>query len=231
MRTRWWLPAALFLSTSVLLGACTGEEVRVTPTPTSPRTTPAATSAAPSPSRTATPAPTTAAPSPTTPRPSATASPGGTPASACPTQSGGSAANRALLTAVRVAHHDTFDRVVFEFSPSTGPGTYGLPPYTIATATSLAGPSGQPVTIDGSAIIRVRMENTDAHDQQGHQTVSDTDIKASELSPQTTIVREVKLVEDFEAVNVWGVGLARLACPSVLTLTGPVRLVLDFPTQ
>lgn len=223
--------AALFLSTTVLLAGCGGEEVRVSPTPSAPATTPPATSAAPTPTRTASPAPTTAAPSPTTPRPSATASAGGTPASACPTQSGGSSANRALLTAVRVAHHDTYDRVVFELSPSSGPGTYGLPPYSIATATSLAGPSGQAVTIDGNAIIRVRLENTDAHDQQGQQTVSDTDIKASELSPQTTIIREVKLVEDFEAVNVWGVGLSRLACPSVLTLTGPVRLVVDFPTQ
>jgi hypothetical protein len=227
------LATALFLSTTAILAACGGEEVRVTPTPTAPATSPAATSAAPSPTptRTATSAPTTAAPSPTTPRPSATASPGGTPASACPTQSGGSSANRALLTAVRVAHHDTYDRVVFEFSQSTDPGTYGLPPYTIATATSLAGPSGQPVTIDGNALMRVRVENTDAHDQQGQTTVSDTDVKASELSPQTTIVREVRLVEDFEGVNVWGVGLSRLACPSVLTLTGPVRLVLDFPTQ
>jgi hypothetical protein len=28
----------------------------------------------------------------------------------------------------------------------------------------------------------------------------------------------------------WGVGLAKLQCPTLLTLSSPVRLVLDFPT-
>jgi hypothetical protein len=133
--------------------------------------------------------------------------------------------------AVRVAHHEGFDRIVYEFGPSTGPGTYGVPPYTIAVASSFVGPSGQPVTVDGNAFFGVRFQNADAHDAAGHPTISDSDIKASELSRSTTIIREVRLVEDFEAVVVWGVGLDHLVCPKVLTLGGPVRVVLDFPTQ
>jgi len=40
----------------------------------------------------------------------------------------------------------------------------------------------------------------------------------------------VRIVEDFEAVNRWAIGLDHLVCPSVLTLSNPVRVVLDFPT-
>jgi hypothetical protein len=40
----------------------------------------------------------------------------------------------------------------------------------------------------------------------------------------------VKLVEDFEGTVVFGVGLERVACPTVLTLLSPARIVIDFPT-
>lgn len=49
--------------------------------------------------------------------------------------------------------------------------------------------------------------------------------------PETPLIREVKLVEDSEGVVAWGVGLERLACPRVLALTGPVRLVVDLATN
>ncbi len=223
---------ALFLSILItLVAACGPEVVRVTPAPTAPPATSAAASTAPATTpaatgtRTATFAPTAPGPVPTT-----TAGPGGTPASACPTQTGGSPANRALLTAVRVAHHDGYDRIVYEFSPSTGPGSYGVPPFTIGVASSFAGPSGQPVHVDGNAFLNVRFQNTDAHNDAGQPTIGSSDIKASDLRPSTTIIREVRLVEDFEAVVVWGVGLDHLVCPTVLTLAGPVRVVLDFAT-
>jgi hypothetical protein len=40
----------------------------------------------------------------------------------------------------------------------------------------------------------------------------------------------VKFVTDFEGEVIFGVGLARAACPVVLSLFSPPRLVLDFPT-
>ena len=158
----------------------------------------------------------------------ATLAPGSTPATACPEQTGGAAANQAQLTAIRVAHNPGFDRVVFEFGPSTAPGVYGMPPYRIAVATSLSGPSGQPVPVDGSALFGVRFQNA--------STVSPSDgartyTGATSIKPTTTpLVKEVRLVEDFERVMVWGIGLQRLQCPTLLALSGPVRLVLDFPT-
>jgi hypothetical protein len=129
-----------------------------------------------------------------------------------------------VITAIRVAHNPGFDRVVFELGPNAV-GTYGLPPYAIDVASTFIATSGQPVQVTGNAFFLVRLNNTDAHDQTGHVTVSPTDVK-----PTTPLVKHVRLVEDFEAVNRWAIGLDRLVCPTVLTLTNPVRLVVDFPT-
>lgn len=214
---------ALFLLSVVVSGACTPETVRVTAAPTvAPSTTAPSATAAPAPtSPPTTPAPATTAPATAAP----TTSPGSTPPTACAPLAGGSNANRAVQTDVRVAHNPGFDRLVFEFGPSSGPGTYGVPPYTIEVASTFAGPSGLSVHVDGNAFFRVRFQNTDAHNDAGQPTVASTDLK-----PTTPLIREVRLVEDFEAVVVWGVGLDRLACPAILTLAGPVRVVLDFPT-
>ena len=129
-----------------------------------------------------------------------------------------------MITAIRVAHNPGFDRVVFELGPNAV-GTYGLPPYSIEVANTFIATSGQPVTVAGNAFFLVRLQNTDAHDQQGRVTVSPNDIK-----PTTPLVKEVRVVEDFEAVNRWAIGLDRLVCPTVLTLSNPVRVVFDFPT-
>ena len=228
---RLLLFGALLVAISVVVVSACGPERVVLPrtSPSASTLTAAPTTAAPTATRAASPtvaptaAPTTAAPSPTAP-----ASPGSTPATACPERTGGATANQAQLTAIRIAHNPGFDRVVFEFGPSTAPGVYGMPPYRIAVATSLTGPSGQPVPIDGSALFGVRFQNA--------STVSPTDgtrtyTGATSLKPTTTpLVKEVRLVEDFERVMVWGVGLARLQCPTLLALSAPVRLVLDFPT-
>lgn len=131
-----------------------------------------------------------------------------------------------LLTAIRIAHNTGFDRIVFEFGPTDrGVGGYGIPPFIIELASSFAGPSGIPVAIDGNAHFRVRFQNTDAHTNAGVPTLASQDLR-----PATPLLKEAKLVEDFEAIVVWGVGLDHLACPSVLTLSGPARVVFDFPT-
>lgn len=225
MRVAGRSTAALLALTAVIAAACTPTEtVRISPSPTA-----AATSAAPT--ATVRPSAPTAAPSASpsaSPSPSArpTTSPGSTPAAACAPQTGGSDANRVLLTAVRIAHNPGFDRIVFEFSPTDrGVGSYGIPPFTIDVASSFAGPSGLPVTVDGNAHLRVRFQNTDAHTNAGAQTLTTTDLR-----PTTPLLKEARLVEDFEATVVWGLGLDHLACPTLLTLSGPVRLVLDFPT-
>jgi len=214
----------------VVVSACSPERVvlpRSSPSP-SVQASAVPTSAPPTATRTASPAPTTPAPTTAAPSPPATTSPGSTPATACPERTGGATNSQAQLTAIRIAHNPGFDRVVFEFGPSTAPGVYGMPLYRVAVATSLSGPSGQPVPIDGNALFGVRFQNA--------STVSPTDgartyTGPTSIKPTTTpLVKEVRLVEDFERVMNWGVGLQRLQCPTLLALSAPVRLVLDFPT-
>jgi hypothetical protein len=228
---RLLLYGALLVAIAVVVVSACGPERVVLPRSSPSLTTQptvAPTTAAPIATRTATVAPSTVAPTTAAPSPTAPASPGSTPATACPERSGGATTNQAQLVAIRIAHNPGFDRLVFEFGPSTAPGVYGMPPYRIAVATSLSGPSGQPVPIDGSALFGVRFQNA--------STVNPNDGSRSytggtSLKPTSTpLIKEVRLVEDFERVLVWGVGLQRLQCPTLLALSGPVRLVLDFPT-
>ncbi len=135
---------------------------------------------------------------------------------------------QAQLTAIRTAHQVGFDRVVFEFGPTSAPiGSYGLPPYELTVVTQfIGGGSGRPVPVDGNAFIQVRFRNASTVDPTtGKQTFTQTDIR-----PGLPLVREVKLIDDFERVMTWGLGLERLACAKITELASPVRLVVDLPT-
>jgi hypothetical protein len=217
------LYGALALALGIVVVSACGPQPQAQPSPTAPVAS-ASGSATPTtaPSVTATARPSQTATSAPTAAPTA----GSTPATACPRSTGGNAGNQAQLVAVRVAHQPGFDRVVFEFGQSTAPGPFGMPAYTIETATSLSGPSGQPVPITGNAIFGTRFQGASTQNPTGGASYTgSTDIK-----PTTPLVKNVKLVEDFERVLVWGIGLDRLACPNVLQLSAPFRLVLDFPT-
>jgi len=117
--------------------------------------------------------------------------------------------------------------VVFEFGPSSAPGVYGMPLYDIAVVTQfIGGGSGRPVPVDGNAFLQVRFRNASTVDPAtGTQTFTQTDIR-----PGLPLVRDVKLIDDFERVMTWGIGLERLVCAKVTELPGPVRLVVDLPT-
>ena len=213
---------------SLTLLACTPEEtVRLSPAPTVVTTTATPT---PTPTRPIGAGPTTA-PSPTVaPSPAATptTAPGSTPNAACAPLAGGSTANRALLTDVRIAHNPGFDRLVFEFAQSPGPGAYGVPPYRVELASTFTAINGQPVRVDGNAYFAVNFQQADAHNPNTGQVVLPQ--SKFDLKPTTPLIREAKLVEDFEATVRWAVGLDRLVCPTVLTLANPVRVVIDYPT-
>ena len=204
----------------VVVSACTPQrEAAPSPTPVSPSP-----SASRSPTPTAAPAATLTA-RPSVP-PTGPASPGSSPAAACPRVTGGGSSNQAQLVAVRVAHQAGFDRLVFEFGPSTAPGPFGMPAYIVEAASSLSGPSGQPVTIAGSAIFGTRFQNASTMTPSGTPSYTGS----TDMKPSTPLIKQVRLVEDFERVLVWGTGLDHLACPKVSELAGPYRVVLDFPT-
>ncbi len=205
----------------VVVGAC-GYRPAAVPETTQTATTavPTATATAARSSPTATP---TSSPTAST-SPSASQDQASTPV-ACPGQTGGSETAQAQLTAIRTAHQPGMDRIVFEFGPSTV-GAYGLPPWSISVTNAFIGTSGKQVPVDGNAYQGVRFRNASTVDPAtGRQTFTRTDIR-----PGLPLVREVKLIDDFERVMTWGVGLERLACATVTELANPARLVVDLPT-
>jgi hypothetical protein len=127
------------------------------------------------------------------------------------------------LTAVRVAHQPGFDRIVFEFAPQAG-GVAHIPAYTVsrqASAQFVKDPSGQPVTMRGSAGLRIVF-----HGASG--AISYTGSR--DQTPNLPVVQEVEQLGDFEAVLSWGAGLSRASCLRVLELSTPTRLVIDVQT-
>ncbi len=222
------LYGALALAIGIVVVSACGPQPDARSSPTLSPAASAARSASATPAPSASPSPTaTVRPSPSvTSVPTAAASPGSSPAPACPRTTGGNASNQAQLVAVRLAHQPGFDRLVFEFGQSTAPGPFGMPAYTVETASSLSGPSGQPVTITGNALFGARFQNASTQNPNGTPSYTGS----NDIKPTTPLIKEVKIVEDFERVLLWGVGLDHLVCAKVSELAGPFRVVLDFPT-
>lgn len=186
----------------------TGPSASPTRPPVALTATPPATPAA-SPTRTASPTPT----------------PTRTPTTACPAvPSGGREGGFRSLTDVRVGHQPGFDRVVFEFGTERS-AQDDVPRFHVERATSFTNIAGQRVPVQGSAYWSVRFEGASQADQNGQLVYRGS----RDLDPGTQLVRDVRLIEDFEAQLVWAVGLAQLECPRITTLRSPLRVVIDFP--
>jgi hypothetical protein len=136
---------------------------------------------------------------------------------ACTDRSGGVASSAATVTAIRIAHHDGYDRLVLGFATSNTMPQYQLTQQ--ATSHFVRDASGQPVTLEGSAGIRAVLRNADI-----------TAGAPTDLKPALPAIREVAQIGNFERVVSYGVGLATPACFRVLELSGPTRLVIDVQT-
>jgi len=163
---------------------------------------------------------TTAAPTPLPTQPSAT----DLAAFSCVDHGGGTDSGPAMqLTAVRVAHQTGYDRIVFEFAPQAG-ATAHIPAYTVsrqASAKFVKDPSGLPVTMRGSAGLRIVF-----HGASGATSYSGSRDQVVNLP----VVEEVEQLGDFEAVLSWGAGLSQASCIRTLELSNPTRLVIDVQT-
>jgi len=135
----------------------------------------------------------------------------------CTDRSGGVAGTAATVSALRIAHHDGYDRLVIGFATSNTMPEYQLTQQ--ATAQFVRDASGQPVTLEGSAGIRAVLRNADI-----------TPGAPTDLKPELPAIREVAQIGNFERVVSYGVGLATPACFRVLELSGPTRLVIDVQT-
>lgn len=207
------LARAAVLGVGLLATACSMPQIGAGPTPT--------------PSEAAAPAPTTPAPTapasvppaeqPATPPAEPTAAPTPAPAAryACTNFSGGSTTSGASVVAVRVGRHDSYDRFVIEFSGA-------VPGYSVSrqgdTRFTLS-PSGQPATLEGAGGLLLKLQPVPGWESfQG----------PSRLLPRYPALREVRLLENFEAVQQWGLGVEGDGCLAVFTLGAPSRLVVDI---
>src|SRR5207248_8819073 len=139
------------------------------------------------------------------------------PAFTCTDKSGGSGSAAGTVSDVRVAHHNGYDRLVIGFPTANAMPQYQLNRQT--TAHFVRDASGQPVTLQGSAGIRLVLRNADI-----------VNGAPSGLKPNLPEIREVAQIGNFERVVSYGVGLSTPACIRVLELSGPTRLVIDVQT-
>jgi hypothetical protein len=128
----------------------------------------------------------------------------------------------ALLTDVRAARHEGFDRVVFQFRNA-------LPGYDVryvARPVRQDG-SGKVVPLGGNYVVRVRMENAlDADLTKPSAPMTYTG--PQRFTPGTPEIAELARIGGFEGVLTWAAGLQDRVDFRVSTLTSPARLVVDF---
>jgi hypothetical protein len=127
--------------------------------------------------------------------------------------------DRAQITDVRVATHEGYDRVVFEFSSGIPDAVIEgvLPPF-------YADPSGLEVKVSGTAFLKLTMHGASGVAPDGTVTYGGS------TNFQPAFAQLVQLIEggDFEAVSTWYLGLNGGGCTRVMTLSDPSRLVIDI---
>lgn len=128
----------------------------------------------------------------------------------------------ALLTGVRAARHEGYDRVVFEFANE-------LPGYDVRYVSRpiVEDASGREVAVNGGYVVRIRMEN--ALDADLTKSTAPRTYKGPDrFTPGTPEVAELVRIGGFEGVLTWAAGLQDRVDFRVTTLQGPPRLVVDF---
>jgi hypothetical protein len=131
-----------------------------------------------------------------------------------------------LLRAVRVGHHATYDRVVFEFCGKSVPQhNVG---YVVGKVHMDA--SDLIVPLRGRAFVRVVFQGGTI-DTARYAPDPDTAPRYSgplRLTPTYALLKELAFAGDFEAVLSFGIGVDHVVGLHVQTLASPPRLVVDF---
>jgi hypothetical protein len=124
-----------------------------------------------------------------------------------------------VLTAIRVAAHPNFDRMVFEFS-----GTK-LPDYEIKYLKEPARScgSGELLRLTEPASLELRFDRSAAHTEAGEPTIG-----SPEILPNLSVVKELRSACDFEGEVTWIAGVSAVNKYRVLELKNPTRLVVDI---
>jgi hypothetical protein len=124
-----------------------------------------------------------------------------------------------VINAVRVAQNPGFDRFVIEFRDGVLPG-YQVE-YDDSGARECG--SGEAVNIRGSSRVVVRLQPTQAHDEEGRST-----LPVRNQTPALPQLVELRMTCDFEAHVEWVLGVSSRAGFRVFELTEPRRIVIDL---
>lgn len=217
------------LAILVTVAACGGTAATTTTETTHvPATTVAPTTA---PSSTA--APTTAAPATTSPP--STVDTTTTTTEAC-ARFGGTAEVRVKFPDflspligkdIRTGMETCLERIVIELQTSSIPTAPGFPGYYVRYATGpiKESPSDLPVTISGSDVLLVSLGSW--MNFQGTAGYSGP----NQIFPSNTDhIQELRLIENFEGMTTWAIGLDDELPFRVLELSNPPRLVIELST-
>ncbi|MSZ76303.1 MAG: hypothetical protein F2667_04250 [Actinobacteria bacterium] len=138
-----------------------------------------------------------------------------------PVDGGYGSGNELGLTGVRTSRHDGYDRVVFDLGGTGRPGWY-----VDYTDDPVSDGSGEPVEIDGSAVLQVVLRGIGLPDDVGLPAYGDSTTRVPATG--TTGVIEIAPGGVFEGDQLAYIGLrgAERAF-RVFALTTPARLVVD----
>ncbi len=143
--------------------------------------------------------------------------------------SGQGGAGIPVLSEVRIARHDTFDRVVFEFTGEVVPGATINGPRANGPNAVTGDPSGLPVAVGGAQVLTVAMSPAIATYAASLPPGPLYGGPTSFMPTDTANVVHVVLTGDFESVLTWAIGFRSAATPRVSVLTAPTRVVVDIP--
>ncbi|MEV4353283.1 hypothetical protein [Nonomuraea sp. NPDC049625] len=123
----------------------------------------------------------------------------------------------AVVTGVRFAGHDTYDRLVIDLKGK-------VPGYSVEWVDEFVEDgSGKPMDVNGGAYLQVTLVPANAHDTKGKPTWKGGPVFPTGLLNLTDVVR----TGDFEGHVGIGLVLARKAAFQVKEQGGPSRLIID----
>jgi hypothetical protein len=123
---------------------------------------------------------------------------------------------------IRTGTHPCFERIVIEFE-----GTGDLPGYWVRYEDPVIdSPRGEPVDMEGDAYLVISaaswMQTMEGEGYSGPHIVEPTNV---------THIEQLQLIENFEGMFQWAVGLDETRPFTVDTLTNPARIVVDISTS
>ncbi|MGD9630123.1 MAG: hypothetical protein AB7V18_12840 [Pyrinomonadaceae bacterium] len=127
----------------------------------------------------------------------------------------------AVMSYVRTATHNGYDRVVFEFLGGE------LPNYHVEYVDKpvRACGSGDVVPFSGEAWLQVRFSPSQAHSPDGDATIP---VKDRARSPNFPVVKDLKLTCDFEGEVEWVMGVSSPNHYRIIELKDPTRVAIDI---